>query len=92
MGAISQPQDPEGEVGVLGEYPNYRQRSSEGSPNHTVPHSTRGSAMKTPNRGYNQGHGYWVGLGGFCISGRGPHREENEQDKPKTSEFPLLVQ
>lgn len=59
MGTISQPQDPEGEVGVLGEPPNYRQGSPEGSPSHPVPHRTiMGSAMKTPIRGYNQGLGY----------------------------------
>lgn len=61
-----------------GEHPDYRQGSSQGSPNHPVLHRTiMGSALKTPIMGYSQGHGYWVGLGGFCISGREPHREEN---------------
>lgn len=63
MGAISQPQDPEGEVGVLGEHLNYRQGSSQGSLSHPVLHRTiMVSAGKIPIMGYSQGCGYWVGL------------------------------
>lgn len=54
MGTIGQLQDPEGELGVLGEYPDYRQGSSQGSLSHPVPHRTiMGSAVKAPIMGYS---------------------------------------